>query len=267
MKKIEDYGLLSQWISAQLKAGMCTNAFYTPQDYQKAIAEGSLCGEKWEGGLALLWGRAGYDRLSFWLTDCDGPIPFVPKRTTVLEIAARPKDAKLHEAGKRWEEAGFTPLFERLRLSHGPWEAPEAPWTLAQAADAPAVSSLLAENFHPQAGCLPTQGELLEELEHGHFLCLRDEGGQTVGLLHYLPQGRATKIQHLAVSKALRRTGGGSALLAGYQALSQGKRSMVWTQADNAPALAFYEKHGYTPDGWTSRVWLWNEGGSNNVKA
>ncbi len=260
MQKIERYEALSRQISAQLKRGMCTNAFYSPEEYAEAIAAGDLYARGLPAGLALLWSRGDYDRLCFWLTDLDAPINIEFSRPTVLEIASRPRDMNLHRAGALWENVGFAPLFGRVRLSHPAWTPPEAEIDLAGTADVAPIQTLLQESFHPMAGCLPNRAELLRALSGGQILCLRDEAGIAAGLLHFSATQKAAKIHHLAVRRDLRRQGGARALFAAFQSLTGGIRSTVWTQADNAPALAFYQNVGYLPDGWASKVWLYKGG-------
>lgn len=259
MQKIDDYTALSARISGQMKRGLCTNAFFPRDVWEREIAAGRLFSEDWPGGLAVVTAREGYDRLSFWLTEPEAPIPITLRRPTVLEIAARPKDTALLAAGSAWERYGFAPLLSRIRLARGVWEAPEVPVDFASPGDFPAISQLLRDTFHPMGGCIPTPEELLHELSEGRFLCVRDDRGIPAGLLHFHTERRAAKIQHLAVRPELRRQGCARALLAAFGHVTGGVRSVVWTQADNAPAIAFYKACGFAADGWAARVWLYKK--------
>lgn len=258
MRKIDDYAELERLICAQMKRGMSTNAFYSREDFERAISAGSLRAESWAGGLALAFDRGDYDRLSFWMTDTLAPIGITLPRRTVLEIAARPKDENLWAADRAWERFGFEPLFDRVRLSHPAWEAPEAPLDAAGPDDMDAVSALLRANFHPLGGCIPTPDELMRELSEGRFLCIRDEEGAPAAILHYSEERRAANIRHLCVRDDFRRRGCAKTLISAFAFRTGGKRATVWTGADNMPAIRLYRSCGYETDGRTSRVRLYN---------
>ena len=253
MQKIDNFADLSPQITRQMRRGICTNAFFTPEEYSRAIAEGTLYGEEFDGGLLLLWARDGYDRLSFWLSGT--ALPFVPRRDTVAEIAFRDRDIALQEVGKGLEQIGFSPLFDRVRLSKKAQESQEYPAEYAAENDLPQVEALLKAGFHPLGGCLPTQSELLLDLKEGRILCRRSAQRDITAILHYAVSKGASKILHLVVVPEARKRGEATALLCALQSITDGRRSTVWTQADNAAAIACYEKFGYTLDGWKARVW------------
>lgn len=259
MQRINDYDVLSELIARQMKRGLCTNAFYSREEYEREINAGRIFAQSWPSGLAVIADRGDYDRLSFWLTDLEAPIPIELRRTTVLEIAARPKDLGLSAAGDQWEAYGFKPLFGRIRLAHSAWDAPKVPVDTADAQDLEEITSLMLTSFHPIAGCIPTKEELLRELTLGNILCIRDDSGKPAAMLHYSENRNAAKLQHLTVRQDHRRQGYASALFSAFQSRTKGKRSVVWTQADNLPAIAFYKFCGYQADGWTSKVWLYQE--------
>ncbi len=253
MKRIDNYTDLSLQITRQMRRGICTNAFYTPEEYTRAIAEGKLYGEEFDGGLLLLWARDGYDRLSFWVSGT--ALPFVPRRDTVAEIAFRERDKALQEVGRGLEHIGFSQLFDRVRLSKKAEASLEYPAQTAEEADFPQVETLLNASFHPLGGCLPTQSELLRDIKEGRVLCRRDELHAVTAILHYAVTNGASKILHLSVAPEARNRGEATALLCALQGITAGRRSIVWTQADNAAAIHCYEKFGYTLDGWKAKVW------------
>lgn len=253
MQKFDNFAELSPIITRQMRRGICTNAFYTPEEYSRAIAEGKLYGEEFDGGLLLLWAREGYDRLSFWVSGT--ALPFLPRRDTVAEIAFRDRDIALQEVGRGLENIGFSPLFKRVRLSKKAQPPQEYPAQIAEEADFPQVEALLKASFHPLGGCLPTQGELLCDIKEGRVLCRRDEHHVVTAILHYTVTNGASKILHLTVAPEARKRGEATALLCALQSITAGRRSIVWTQADNAAAIHCYEKFGYTFDGWKAGVW------------
>ncbi len=117
------------------------------------------------------------------------------------------------------------------------------------------MEALFKACFHPLGGCLPTARELLIDLKEGRVLCRRDAQQNIAAILHYAVTNNAAKILHLAVAPAARKRGEATALLCALQSITGGRRTTVWTQADNAAAIGCYEKFGYALDGWKAGVW------------
>lgn len=252
--RIEDYAQLSPLLAGELKPGVLTNTLLKKEDYLREIAAGSLFAEKFPGGLLLLRRREGYQRLNFYLQRGASLPPLSFSLPTVLEIASRPRDQALRDSEVLWEQAGFRPLFSRQRMARpeglSPLPGPEGLSAhVAAEEELSTLERLLQECFDPLAGCLPTREELREDLQNGNVISLPG------GILHMGKAPGGTELRHLAVTPSLRRQGAAQALFAAYLLHTENRASRVWVRTDNPPALGFYEKNGYTCDGWTSRVY------------
>jgi ribosomal protein S18 acetylase RimI-like enzyme len=73
-----------------------------------------------------------------------------------------------------------------------------------------------------------------------------DEGGRVVGYLHYDCEGPEPELHRIYVDPAHKRGGIGSALLRELHArLDPGSSYVLMVAEENAPARAFYERHGF----------------------
>lgn len=252
MRTIERYEEVAGLLAAQLRPGVRTNALLKPQDLRREAAAGTLAVQEFPGGLILLRRRGSCQRMSFWLQRGAEPPPLDFSLPTALEIAFRPRDMALADCVPLWERAGFRESFSRQRMSRpaGLDARPGGPFRVRGAgpAEAGELEALFAACFDPLTGCLPTREELEQGLSEGRFLW---SGG---GLLHWEEAPGGTELRHLAVAPEFRRQGAAQALFAAYLERTAGRASRVWVQRDNLPALRFYEKNGYVPDSWTSRV-------------
>lgn len=262
MRMIESYEELSPLLSAQFKPGVRTNAFSSADDYRREIAAGTLAVEATDNALFLLRDRGDFQRLHFYLRDGASPPAF--NKTTVVEIALRPRDAALAETVERFKGAGWREAFLRARLIR-PKDLPVDGGTCphvartADEADFDAVSAVFAECFDPLTGCSPTADELREILRRGDLIVTDAQDG-VAGLLHIGAAKGGSELRHLAVSKAYRRRGAAQALMPLYMEKTGFARSLVWVRQGNAPAEAFYRKNGYEPDGCTSVVLIYDKG-------
>lgn len=261
MRRIGQYDELAPLLTAQLKRGVATNALMTQQEYRREIAEGGLWVHQWEGGLLLLRRRPAGWRMNFYLHCPAVPLDIDLSGPVVTEIALRQKDTALQEAAAFWKNQGFVLGFQRQRMAlpEG-WRVEKGPFSVVPASpeDREEVQALLEGNFDPLTGCLPSAGGLEESLQNGQILLARDAGGAAAGLLHIQQEKRGTQLRHLAVAGAYRRRGAAQSLLSAYLGRTEG-RSLVWVRCGNGPAVRFYEKNGYQPDGWTSEVLIRRE--------
>ena len=260
MKRVESYEGLAPLLSAQLRRGVVTNCALSAEDWQREIDGGSLYAQDWEGGLLLLRRREGHALLQFYLqAGASLPGELAWEGPTVLEIAARPRDEGLLKSVELWRERGFRTLFRRERLAlpantqapagDGPLKA-----RMAEEADVAGLWALLQASFDPLTGCLPTRGELEEDVAAGHVVCLDAAGGGVAGVLHIAPGRGSTQLRHLAVAESYRRMGGAQGMLACYLERTGFAKSLVWVRTDNEVGQGFYRKNGYAPDGWGSWV-------------
>lgn len=256
MQTIHSYEALAPLLSRQLRRGVRTNAFTSPDEYRREIAAGRLAVLEWEQGLLLFHRREGFWRLNFYLHELALPaLAFT--EPVVLEIAHRAQDRPMQEAAEFWQEQGFRPLFERVRMQRPAMPAPEAMAPGVRPArpdDQAAVQALLDSYYDRTLGCLPTAGELAQDLKAGAVLCAEDAVGQLSGMLHLALGRTSTEMRHFVVRAECRRQGVAQRLFDSYQAHTQGKRSLVWVLVDNRPAVTMYEKNGFHTDGWTSTV-------------
>lgn len=253
MRRVASYAELAPLFSALLKAGMESSAAPDRQALEREIAAGALYRENDGSGLLLLCAREGFWRMQFYLRRGAAPPAAELPAPTVLEMPYR---GVVPAIARTWEERGFAPLLERVRLSRPsqPWAGPgESPVRLGKPEEERELSLLLRHCFPPLTGCLPTADELSAALREERVLVCPG------GLLHFTRQGRLTEIRHLCVEEEARGRGLGKALVAGLLAREGEGRCRVWTGEKNQAALGLYRSFGFTEDGWRSQVRLFTK--------
>ena len=188
--KLTDYAALAQLASAHLRPGVRANTMVSQTEYGASLAGGTLTAQETPAGLLLLRDRGDHTRLHFFLEDLSVPLGAALPDPTVTEVAYRPRDKGLREAVDYLIEQGFTPLFERLRLSRpaGETGAPALPVSRPGPERGRDVLAFLQANFSPLTGCLPNEAELKADLAHRQVLLLEEQGAIT-GLLHFTLEG------------------------------------------------------------------------------
>lgn len=257
MTRVERYETLAPRLSAQLRPGVRTNAFASEEEYRREIAAGTLWMEETADSLLLLRDRGDFQRLNFYLHG-DASLPAFEK-TTVTEIACRPRDTGLIELAASLEARGWQAAFRRSRLSRPKdteAEQGRVPVRVAGERDFDEALALFRSAFDPLTGCLPTEAELLEILRRGELL-VADAPEGIAALLHFGAVKTGSELRHLATRADCRRRGAAQALVPLYMERTGGARSVVWVRQGNAAAEAFYRKNQYAPDGWTSTVLVW----------
>lgn len=255
MEQIHSFEALSPLLSAQLGRGVVTNAYLSAADWQNEIASGSLQVQPFAHGLLLYRAREGYSLLNFYLH----PPYSIPKPavtgTIVTEYVLRARDAQNEPPIlDALAAVGFLPQLTRVRLSarHAATQAPLHTRT-AGTADAPEINTLLHECFHALTGCLPSEAALLRDLEDGLVTVSTDASGNIASLVHGARTRGGAEIRHLCTKADARGAGHAQAALDAFLAQFHGALQ-VWTATDNTPALSFYQKNGFVPDGFTSTV-------------
>lgn len=260
VQPIKNYEELAPLISAQLRRGVRTNSF---GDYHDDVAHGDVLTFSWDRGLLILRKRLAYDHwvLNFYLHNLDG-IPLPPlDGPVVVEIPSRARDTAMRETTRLFRDTGFNPLTERQRLCL-PAKTAVAPGDCPfdirvgepSLEDLNEAYTLLLDCFDILTGCIPTLYEFEQTMAQGNVIFATDSHGETAGLLHIAPNRGHTELRHLAVREDCRRMGVAQKLLSYYLVHTDFSKSLVWVRSDNAPALHFYQKNGYTADGWRSTV-------------
>lgn len=196
---------------------------------------------------------------------------------TVLELPVRPgREEEAHKALLFWKTLGFSPLLKRVRLVRLPGVQMEEPieagelmsfeevpatnvdvsFLHAADQDLPFVQKLLERSFDRRTACLPTTAELQAAIAAGHVIQAVREDGEPVGVVHFKCTPAIMEIRHLAVHSDSRGQGLARRLVRKALEGRNAVRAQVWTGADNVAAQGVYTKCGYTPDGWTSEVWM-----------
>lgn len=253
VEKATDYRNLSRLVMSHFKPGAVTNNFMGKSDYVSEIENGTLYYEAFPGGLLIFRKRQGFYRLNYSVSD-SACFPRLPEDAAfVTEHVFRP-DAPA-EIPEFLHAAGFRPLISRVRLARAPGDAGQADGArFADVRDAAQVDALLRACFDARTGCLPEWQELMHDLENQTIVCAEDDNGNVAGVLHFRVEKGASELRHLAVAETMRRRGVAGQLFSRYIRAIPDRKGLVWVRSDNAPALAFYTKCGYRPDGWTSAV-------------
>lgn len=249
---ISEYAQASSLVREYFRPGVVTNNFMSEAEYRREIQAGALGFSSWEGGLAFFRRREGFFRMNFHLLPSAEPAPLCSGESIVTEIPMRPGDFKMARAVAYWEEQGFSPCLERvrLRLEKAPAEGKGAfQVRRADEEELPRILDFLRAHFSPLTGCLPALEELEAQGVFGIF-----QGETPVGVLRGSIGRGSCEIRHLAVEESLRGTGAAQVLLSAYLKACPEKKQLVWTGKNNPGALRFYKKCGYVPDGWTARI-------------
>jgi N-acetylglutamate synthase-like GNAT family acetyltransferase len=258
MKQIKNYCEVSPLVSAQFRKGVRTNNFLSVEAYQAEIAQGSLYTHVWQGGLVFLRRRRGYWQLNFYLNDLSAPLDTDLNGIIVVEIPVRPKDLA-DDLLNYWKRQGFVHRFDRLRFIRPAGQAidvfnSDIKVKKAEPSDCSALLDLMSECFDPITGCIPTQAELIGDINRDNVFCAKDMKAKICGLLHITRAASYTEIRHLAVREDMRGKHISRQLFSYYMNSTDFKKSLVWTSNKNSSAIRFYQSCGYTTDGWTSSV-------------
>lgn len=255
MKPIHSFEALSPLLSAQLGRGVVTNAFLSADAWRAEIDRGNLRVHEWDGGLLLLRAREGYTLLNFYLRPPYALPQIAFDDTLVTELVIRVRDkTTIQLVTKAFTNAGFIEMLTRTRLSAS-LEARVAPvhTRTAREDDFSEVYALLHSCFNPLTGCLPSRPRLMHDIDNGLVTVSVNANGEIASLVHGGCTRSGAEIRHLCTSANARGMGYAQAALDGFLAHTNGNLQ-VWTATDNAPALAFYQKNGFAPDGFASTV-------------
>lgn len=256
LKRVPDFETLSGLLMKyHIRRGIVTNNFISGERRSDLIAANSLsyCCEG--ENLLLLEDRGHFSRLYFDMADM-GEIPSfgMAEKPLVTEIVLRPGDEKTMTALETLSGAGFQQTLIRERMQRGPDSVTGDRQGVVPAvrADFEAVKRLLDRHFDSVTGWLPDQQELLREIDAGLVYKLSAED-RIAGLLHYSVDKKGVEIRHLAVYEQYRGQGIASRLL--RRCLSEhAGGARLWVAKHNDTAKAFYQKHGFSADGWESYV-------------
>ncbi len=251
-------------IAAEFRPGMVCNAVPDRVVLEREIANKTLFAERWDGGLAVFRRRSTHDILSFWLNNLIAPLPFLPERDTVVEIATRPRDVALRESIAFWKKTGFCEILSRVRLTRpaGKCEPPKILIETAKKTDFDEISALLLNSFSALTGCLPEDESLKTIIDNGEILVSRDDNRAVSGLLHFKTGRASMEIRHLAVRTDCRNRGIADQLVRAL--LIMCGKSVVWTGKENFSAIHIYEKNGFSADQYSSTVLLFEKGRTPN---
>lgn len=249
-----DYRSVSRLVMRQFRPGMRTNNFLAKADYERQIAQHRLSLLEFDGGLLLLTRQDGCLQLRFHLHNAAVLPELDAAQPIVCEVVQPPEDDSVTDC---WlQKLGFAPLFRRVRLQHEA-SASLAPAAVdaARTADLAAIRRILHICFDQRTGCLPDEAELQAIVSEGRMLCVRNDTGSPVGLLHFRRARGGTELRHLAVLPQYRGRHLAQALFAQYMQATNGQKSLLWVREDNTPARNLYHKCGYQPDGWSAVVY------------
>ncbi len=258
MRRIESSAELYDGINRILakSSSVCTNFFLSSVETEEAVKNHTLYTHLTDSGILVYRRRENYYRTYYYLAEPEQPDIGEPDLPAVLEIPYRDRDTAAKNAITGLTAAGFTPLFGRIRMSRRGGEMDGGnDIIVAEPGHLTKLKALFYENFHPYAGCIPTDDELAREIAEGHIFT----DANVSGLLHYTESRTGTELRHLAVTKSMRNRGIATALLRTYLRQCGGKKSTVWVRDDNEPAIRTYEKASYKADAMKSAVLIYKD--------
>jgi GNAT superfamily N-acetyltransferase len=86
----------------------------------------------------------------------------------------------------------------------------------------------------------------------GRRVSVAEVDGQVCGVVGFEPRGEDGWVHSLYVAPSAQGSGLGSRLLSDATAelaTARCRRGLLWVFAENVPSVAFYARHGWTPDG------------------
>lgn len=258
MKKATDFETLSALLMRyHIRRGIVTNNFISGERRSDCIAASSLSYCCDEENLFLLEDRGDFTRLYFDIADI-GKLPAFDtvQKPVVFEILLRPGDENSRSASEAFSRAGFQNILTRERMQRNvdSISGDRQGVVPAVRGDTDAVRTLLNRNFDRFTGCLPSMQELLHEIDAGMVYKLSVDD-QIAGLLHFSADKRGVEIRHLAVNEQHRSKGIATRLL-NRCLMEHGSSARLWVSKDNDTAKTFYQKHGFSADGWESYVMI-----------
>lgn len=254
MIKADSPETVSSLIRKHFGRGMVTNCFLTGDQIKTETENGSLYYIDSESSLLLFKMRDGYQIMYFYMNSEEPVLPEIP-HGTVCEIAYRDKDQPLINTSLFLQNNGFTKLFSRDRLllpALGKYEA-DTTVSFAKPDEFDTVKSILYSCFDKRTGCLPSDGDIISDIEANNIFVKRNEEGKPVGLIHISVQKAFSEIRHLAINEEYRGKGLSSSLLGSFLKCAEG-RIRVWVRNDNVPAVKAYMKFGFINDSMKSDV-------------
>lgn len=256
MEKITELNKLKAAIRRHFRGGMATNFTLSEAEIFCELKSGGLFIEESPDCLYILRERDGHRILNYYVNSL--PLPPVPDGLTVCEITARGRENLRRDIISAFEDAGFTPLFERVRLVRQAGRAEPnggGAYELSAAgeSDIAGVSSLFASCFDRLTGCISSESVLAGRIAAGSvFIAKRD--GSVAGAVETAADKGFTEIRHLAVRENDRGRGLGGELVRYYLNETGGRKSFVWTEPGKPAAYKTYVNCGYTEDGNVSLV-------------
>lgn len=123
------------------------------------------------------------------------------------------------------------------------------------------ILSLYDGTFDKYTSCIPTKEELIDSIQAGHILLLKnlEDQNEFLALLEYCDTCKNTSISHFIVKPDYRGHGLANVLLNEYLSevvIRDNKRAHLWVQVENEPAKQLYAKHGYKEEHLYSVAYL-----------
>lgn len=255
MRKIESYDEINRLITSKMMRGVITNAFFSKEDYERAILRGELFATECDGGLFIFFERGCYYSVYYYVQpDCAFDVMF--PATSVVETARRGENPS--PAVQLFINAGYRQRHSRRRYTRDAGDAElsgdtHVDVTPALPCDAEDIADIFHYSFSPITGCIPTDDELRCLIDSGMLLTVKKHG-KPVALLHCLHSRNKAEIRHLATLPEYRGRGYASALIGEFLKINSNVKCRVWCAAGNTTAERLYEKFGFAPDGYVSDV-------------
>jgi ribosomal protein S18 acetylase RimI-like enzyme len=253
----------------QVKTGapaFCTNFFPVQRKLQEWIEHGELLLEN--RGEAAFFLRQDRDFWHFYFCARDvaalgreiAALADLKTRRLTTDLVG--SEETLRDINGALTAASFRPYaqLQRMARAGGP-TAPsastdDAPVTLAEHTDGPAVLALLEAGFDRFADQLPLLREIEAAIAARQILAVKVEG-TLAAVLFFETQGFTSSVRYWAVAAPFRSRRLGAVLMRRYlESHSTVRRFTLWVVADNRNAIEKYRHYGYEPDGLVDHVLL-----------
>lgn len=243
---------------AKSEGFVLTNCFFLPSSVQEKIDQKKLLFESADSGIILLEDEKDFYRFYYYLAPEKNPPSIELDKPAVIELPFQDhfkltqiqQVNLIHQMGFELgrESAAMVLSVESVQnIMHA---ESTSRVSFARKSDCVSVSNLLRKAFNPLYSFLPSDEELLQDINEGKVWVINDSG-YLAGCLRSEVEKSYASIAQIAVDPEYRGRGYGNYLIETYHQYYKEKvrNFQHWVDLNNQPAVNMYRKWGYIFNG------------------